>query len=55
MKLQLILSTRAYKQVRYKIDAAYEMVNTLRKIITKRMNEDQSSSFSPRTNFGGNH
>lgn len=47
--------SRAYKQVRYKIDAAYEMVNTLRKIITKRMNEDQSGSFSPRANFGGNH
>lgn len=47
--------SRAYKQVRYKIDAAYEMINTLRKIITKRMNEDQAGSFNPKTNFGGSH
>lgn len=47
--------SRAYKQVRYKIDAAYEMINTLRKIITKRMNEDQTGSFNPKTNFGGSH
>lgn len=33
----------AYKVVKYKIDAAYEMVNTLRKIISRRMNEDQLS------------
>lgn len=42
---------RAYKQVRYKIDAGYEMVNTLRKIITRRMNEESQSSFAPKTNF----
>ena len=47
--------SRAYKQVRYKIDAAYEMINTLRKIITKRMNEDQAGSFNPKTNFGGSY
>ena len=34
---------RAYKQVRYKIDAGQEMVNTLRKIITKRIQEMQLS------------
>lgn len=31
----------AYKVVKYKIDAAYEMVNTLRKIISRRMSENQ--------------
>ena len=39
---------RVYKQIKYKIDAAYEMLNSLRKIITKRMQENQLSGF--RTN-----
>lgn len=34
---------RAYKQVKYKIDAGQEMVNTLRKILTKRIQEMQLS------------
>lgn len=32
---------KAYKVCKYKIDAGYEMVNTLRKIITKRMQDEQ--------------
>ena len=43
---------RAYKQVKYKIDSGHEMVGTLRKIITKRIQEMQLSSMQPRTNYG---
>ena len=30
---------RAYKMLKYKIDAGFELLNTLRKIITRRMQE----------------
>lgn len=33
--------SRAYKQIKYKVDAAYEMLNTMKKIITKRLQENQ--------------
>lgn len=35
----------AYKMVKFKIDAAKDMINTLRKIISRRMQEQQLSSF----------
>ena len=35
----------AYKMVKFKIDAAKDMVNTLRKIISRRMQEQQLASF----------
>lgn len=44
---------RAYKRVKYKIEAAQEMVNTLRKIITKRIQEMQLSMSSGRTMMFG--
>lgn len=43
----------AYKIVKYKIDAGFEMINTLRKVISRRMQEENlgSSRFSIPTNF----
>lgn len=41
----------AYKIVKYKIDAGYEMVNTLKKIITHRIQEESLSQFQPKNNF----
>ena len=35
----------AYKMVKFKIEAAKDMINTLRKIISRRMQEQQLSSF----------
>lgn len=35
--------SRAYRQIKFKIDAAYEMLATLRKVITKRMQDAQLS------------
>lgn len=35
----------AYKMVKFKIDAAKDMINTLRKVISRRMQEQQLSSF----------
>lgn len=35
--------SRAYRQIKYKTDAAYEMLSSLRKIISKRMQEYQLS------------
>lgn len=35
--------SRAYRQIKFKIDAAYEMLASLRKIISKRMQEAQLS------------
>lgn len=35
--------SRAYRQIKYKVDAAYEMLSSLRKIISKRMQEIQLS------------
>ena len=42
---------RAYKMVKFKIDAGYEMVNTLRKVISRRMQEQSLSMYQPKTNF----
>jgi phosphoribosyl-ATP pyrophosphohydrolase len=33
--------SRVYRQIKYKIEAAYEMLSSLRKIISKRMQENQ--------------
>lgn len=41
----------AYKITKYKIDAAYEMVGTLRKIITHRIQEESLSMYQPKNNF----
>ena len=35
--------SRAYKQIKFKVDAGYDMLSTLRKIISKRMQEAQLS------------
>ena len=35
--------SRAYKQIKFKIDAGYDMLSSLRKIISKRMQEAQLS------------
>ena len=45
-KYETIMNTiysRAYRQIKFKIDAAYEMLASLRKIISKRMQEAQLS------------
>ena len=36
--------SRAYKLIKYKVDAAYEILSSLRKIISKRMQESQLSA-----------
>lgn len=33
--------SRAYRQIKYKVDASYEMLATLRKVISKRMQDSQ--------------
>lgn len=40
--------SRVYKQLKYKIDAAYEMVNTLKKIITKRIQDESLQAIQPK-------
>ena len=45
-KYETIMNTiysRSYRQIKFKIDAAYEMLASLRKIISKRMQEAQLS------------
>ena len=48
---------RAYKRCKFKIDAGFEMLNTIRKIISKRMQEvDLSNYRQPRSGaFGGSN
>lgn len=41
---------RVYKQIKYKIDLGREMVNTLRKVISSRMQEKELSANVPATN-----
>lgn len=41
-----LIYEHAYKIVKFKIDAAKDMVGTLRKIISRRMQEEQLSSFN---------
>ncbi len=45
------LYSRVYKQIRFKMDAGYDMVNTLRKIISKRMQDQSLSMYSSRNSF----
>ena len=47
----------AYKIVKYKIDAGFEMINTLRKIISRRMQEESlsSSQFKVPMNLNNNN
>lgn len=40
---------RAYKVIKFKIDAGYEFVNTLRKVISRRMQETELAMFSRRS------
>lgn len=50
-KYEFILNSiysRAYKQIKFKVDAGYEMLGTLKKIISKRMQEAQAATFAPR-------
>lgn len=45
-KYETVITTiysRAYRQIKYKSDAAYEMLSSLRKIVSKRMQEYQLS------------
>lgn len=45
-KYQTVINSiysRVYRQLKYKVDAAYEMLSSLRKIISKRMQENQLS------------
>ena len=35
--------SRAYKQIKYKVDAGYEMLSTIKKIISKHMQDQQLS------------
>ena len=46
------LYSRVYKQLKFKMDAGYDMVNSLRKIITKRMQDQSLSMYQPRNNAG---
>lgn len=49
-KYETILNSiynRVYRQIKYKMDAGYDMVNTIRKIITKRMQDVNLSMYSP--------
>lgn len=39
------LYARVYKQIKFKMDAGYDMVNSLRKIITKRMQDQNLASY----------
>lgn len=41
------LYARVYKQIKFKMDAGYDMVNSLRKIISKRMQDQNLASFKP--------
>lgn len=53
---ELILSnlySRAYKQIKFKIDAGYEVLGTVKKIISKRIQDSQNSSFGGRSYFDG--
>ena len=43
--------TRVYKQMKSKMDAGYDMVNSLRKIITRRMQESNLSTFTPKSRY----
>ena len=36
--------SRVYRQLKYKVDAAYEMLSSIRKIISKRMQDNQLSA-----------
>ena len=36
--------SRVYKQIKLKMDAGYDMVNTLRKVISRRMQEASLST-----------
>jgi len=42
------LYARVYKQIKFKMDAGYDMVNSLRKIISKRMQDQSLSMYTPR-------
>lgn len=39
-----MIFSRVYKQIKFKVDAAFEMIGTLRKIISKRIQEQQLSA-----------
>lgn len=42
------LYARVYKQIKFKMDAGYDMVNSIRKIISKRMQDQSLSMYTPR-------
>ena len=55
-KYEAVISSiydHAYKIVKFKVDAAKDMVNTLRKTISRRMQEEQLSSFSMNKTYIG--
>ena len=39
--------SRVYKQIKFKMDAGYDMVNSLRKIISRRMQEASLAYYNP--------
>lgn len=39
--------SRAYKQIKFKVEAGYDMINTLRKIMSKRMQDQQLAAMAP--------
>jgi len=43
------LYARVYKQIKFKMDAGYDMVNSLRKIISKRMQDQSLSMYTQET------
>ena len=52
-KYQTVINSiyaRVYRQLKYKVDAAYEMLSSIRKIISKRMQDNQL--FMARSNGG---
>ena len=48
-----LIYEHAYKIVKFKVDAAKDMVGTLRKVISRRMQEEQLSSFNSSKISGG--
>lgn len=42
---------RTYKVIKFKIEAAYELLSSLKKIINRRIQEIGLSNYNPKTNF----
>lgn len=42
---------RTYKVIKFKIDAGFEMLSSLKKVLSRRMQEIDLSMYNPKTNF----